>query len=256
MRPAPQLLFATAITLFASVVSAPSAISQPAAATGNSSRSYAQVIRLRPDMVTEWLALQRNEVIPAQKKAGVTSRTTLVTQVGNAFEYLILTPFPSWAAMDSDAPLVRALGADAAAQLNAKLRKCILTQQSYMTTRIDSLTIAATDALVWRTAVRRVVPGKMPEYQAYYKTDVLPGLQKAKASGTIAGAIFAVRGVGAASGEFTTVTQYAKFADIDGGDPLVRALGRDEAARINAKGLQLATNVQVVVRRRIADLSF
>ncbi|MGH7694595.1 MAG: hypothetical protein ACRENH_06425, partial [Gemmatimonadaceae bacterium] len=241
------------ISLAASAGTATSAQSQQ---TTPNVRSYVQVIRLKPDMVDEWRAIQRNEVIPAQKKAGVTSRTTLVTQVGNAYEYAILTPFPKWEAMDGEAPLVRALGREGAAQVNAKLRKCVLTQSSYMTNRVDSLTIPADSAPVWRVAVRRALPGKMRDYIAYYRAEVLPGLRKAKASGKIAGSTIAIRGVGATSGEFTTVTYYANFAGLDGGDPLVQALGQEAAARINAKGGELSTATQVVIRRRIADLSF
>jgi hypothetical protein len=250
-----SLLAAAAITLLVSGSAPVSVVAQPAAAPATT-RSFVQVVRLKPDMVTEWMDLQRNEVIPAQKKAGVTSRTTLVTVIGNTFEYVVLTPFPSFAAMDGDAPLVRALGAEGAARLNAKLRKTVLTQQSYMTNRIDSLTIPAGDAPVWRIQLRRIIPGKMADYLKYYHDEVLPGLQKAKASGRIAGSTIAIRGMGAQTGEFTTVTYYTKFADLDNGDPLVQALGREAAAAVNAKSALYATNTQVVVRRRIADLSF
>jgi hypothetical protein len=89
--------------------------------------------------------------------------------------------------------------------------------------------------------VRRALPGKIPDYVAYYRNDVSPGLQKAKASGKIAGATIAIRGAGAPSG------YYDKFADLDTGDPLVQALGTEAAQ---------ATNTQVIVRRRLADLSF
>jgi len=251
----PQLSLLVAAILVASASTATSAYSQQTAPVPNV-RSFVQVIRLKPDMVNEWIEIQRNEVIPAQKKAGITSRTTLTTQVGNAFEYSIITPFPKWEAFDSDAPLVKALGRDGAAQVNAKLRKCIMTQYSYMTNRVDSLTIPAPDALVWRIAVRRAVPGKMNDYLAYYRAEVLPGLRKAKASGQIAGSTIAIRGVGAPNGEFTTVTYYANFAGIDGGDPLVQALGQEAADRINAKSAEFSTPTQVFVRRRIADLSF
>jgi hypothetical protein len=254
MRTFPQLL-AVGIGVLTLVGAPARSLSQQMSPVPNV-RSYVQVIRLKPDMVTEWIALQRDEVIPAQKKAGVKSRTTLVTQVGNAFEYTILTPFPSWAGFDDPPPLVRALGVDGAAALNAKLRKCILTQSSYMTSRVDSLTIPASDAPVWRIAVRRALPGKMTEYLAYYRAEVLPGLRKAKADGKIAGSTIAIRGVGAQSGEVTTVTYYSKFADIDGGDPLVLALGREAANRINAKSAEFSTTTQVIVRRRIPDLSF
>lgn len=219
-------------------------------------RAHVQAVLLKPDMVNEWIDLQRNEVIPAQKKAGVTSRLTLATAVGESFEYLIITPFPSWAAMDADAPLVRALGADGAARLNAKLRKCILVQQTYMTNRQDSLSIPAGDALVWRQVVRQFSPGKQAEYLAFYRSDILPAMQKAKAQGKIVGSTVSVRGAGGMSGEFVETTHYARFADIDSGAPLTVALGAEAAAKLNTKGATLATTKQVIVRRRLADLSF
>lgn len=248
-------LVAAAVTLLASAAPAlaPAQAAAPAAA---STRSFVQIVRLRPEMVTEWMDLQRNEVVPALKKAGVASRITLATQVGNAFEYVLITPFSTWALMDGPATLARALGAEAAAQLNAKLRRCILTQTSYMATRVDSLSIAAGDALVWRTVVQRAMPGKMPEFLAHYRTEILPGMQKAKAAGKIAGSTIAIRGVGVPSGEFTTTTHYARFADLEGGNPLLLAFGQQAVNRINAKSATLSTVSQVVVRRRLADLSF
>lgn len=245
-----------AAAILAALLGAYSSSSAQPAATPSTTRSYVQVVRLKPEMVSEWVALQRTEVIPAQKKAGVASRVTLVTVVGNSFEYTILTPFPTWAAMDGEAPLVRALGSEGAAALNAKLRKCIMSQSSYMTTRQDELTIAGDDALVWRIAVRRAIPGKMGEYLAYHKAEMLPALRKAKADGKIAGATVAVRGAGAQSGEFTVVTQYAKFADLDGGNPIVHALGQEAGNAVTAKAAQYSTAGQVIIRRRVADLSF
>jgi hypothetical protein len=226
---------------------------QPAA---NTTRSYVQVVRLKPDMVNEWLELQRNEVIPAQKKAGVTGRITLATQVGNSFEYTILTPFPSWAAMDGDPPLTRALGAQGAAELNGKLRRCIMTQTSYLINRQDDIYIAPGDAKVWRVAVRRIIPGKMQDYLTFYRTEVFPAMQKAKAAGTIAGVSVATRGAGAPSGEFTVATFHPKFADLDAGDPLVPVIGREAAAAIAAKANQFSTPGQVIIRRRLPELSF
>jgi hypothetical protein len=202
------------------------------------------------------MALQRNEVIPAQKKAGVASRTTLVTQVGNGFEYVSITPFPDWSAMDGDAVLTRALGAEGAAALNAKLRQCIQSQESYMTNRRDSLTIDAANAPVWEVAIKRFVPGKTQEALALYRAELFPAMQKAKASGSIAGSTIATRGRGALSGEFTVVTFYNKFADLNGADPLIAAMGREAYDRFHAKAQGLWTNTRTVVRRRLAELSF
>ncbi len=252
MRTMSHPLYAAAITL---ALFGPTELATAQAPAPATTRSYVQVIRLKPDMVTEWMDLQKNEVIPAQKKAGVTSRVTLATAVGNSFEYILITPFASWASMDGEAPLTRALGAAGAAALNAKLRKCIMTQTSFLTSRQDDLSLPA-DALVWRTTVRRALPGKMQEYLAFYKAEVLPAMQKAKADGKIAGFVLATRGVGALSREFTSSTLYNKFADLDGPNPLAAVVGQDAATAIGAKSDLLTTTAQTYVRRRVADLSF
>lgn len=258
MRTPSQPLFTavTTLALFGTVGAAAAQTTTP-----SNPRSYVQVVRLKPDMVSEWVALQKDEVIPAQKKAGVTSRITLVTVVGNSFEYTVITPFPSWSSMDGDAPLTRALGAAGAAALNAKIRKCIMTQTAFLATRQDELSVAAAgEALVWQTSVRRSMPGKMQEYQALYKAAVVPAIQKAKADGKIAGSVLSTRGAGALSREFTINTLYNKFADLDGPNPvtaaLVAAVGRDSAAAIGAKTDLLTATSQTYVRRRVADLSF
>jgi hypothetical protein len=249
---------AAATLLFgASIGIAPTLQAQAAQATpSGTTRYYIQSVILKPDMVTEWIDLQKNEVIPAQKKAGVTSRTTLMTQVGEAFEYLVITPFPSWGAMDGPNAIMQALGPEGAARLNAKLRKCVLVQRSYMSLRRDSLSIPPGDALVWRYTIKQVNPGKMNDYLAFYKAEMLPAMQKAKAEGRIAGSSLSTRGVGATSGEFVEVHYHSKFAELDGAGPLVGAMGSDAAAKIGAKAAALATTKEVIVRRRVADLSF
>ena len=258
MKPLSQSLVAVAaLTLVAAASPAP-AIAQPAAAASATTRSQVTVVRIKPDMLNEWIDLQRNEVVPALKKAGIKQRTVWATAVGNSFEYTIITPFEKFALMDTPGPLVAALGAEAAARLNAKTRKCIEVSRTFMSNRIDDLNIPAGDALVMRSAVRRAAPGKMQEYLNHQRTDVLPALKKAKAEGKIAGAGISTRGSGAGADEVVSTTYYNKFADLDTTPfgPVAQAVGVEAAAKINAKGVGLSTPVQVIIRRRMADLSF
>ena len=228
---------------------------QPGAAPGTT-RYQVTVVRIKPDMIDEWIDLQKNEVIPALKKGGVTQRTVMQTAIGNSFEYTILTPYPSFAALDGPAVQVRALGAEGAARLGAKIRKCVDVQRTYLINRVDDLAIPQGNAIASRTTVSRPAPGKTQDYLNYIRTDLLPAMKKAKAEGKIAGYTVSTRGVGAAAGEMTTTTYYNKFADLDAGNPLIQVLGAAAAAPITAKGAALATTVQVVIRRRVADLSF
>ena len=219
-------------------------------------RSQVTLVRLKPDMVNEWLDLQKNEVIPAQKKGGVTSRTTLQTVFGNAFEYAVIIPYPSYGVLDGQNAQQKALGNEAAARLAAKIRKCILTQTTYVLNRRDDLGIPQGTAPAMRTVVSRPLPGKQDDYLNYIKNDLLPVMKKAKDAGKIAGYNVSLRGEGAAAGELTRTTYYNKFADLDAGNPAIPVVGQAAATALGAKGAALATTVQVLVRRQVADLSF
>jgi hypothetical protein len=94
------------------------------------------------------------------------------------------------------------------------------------------------------------------DYLAYLRTDVQPVMKKAKAAGKIAGYQVSTRGAGAALGEMTTTTYYSKFADMDAGSPLIQGAGPSAAAPITPRGAAVATGLQVIVGRRVADLSF
>ncbi len=220
-------------------------------------RFMATLTQVKPDMLNEWRDLQKNEVIPALKKAGVTSRNVAVPVFGNTYEYLSISPLSNYGVLDGPNPFVRALGPEAAARLAAKLRKCINGQRTYISTRQDDLSVLPdTPALVSVTIRRRIAPGKAEELRNYIKNDLLPVYKKAKAEGKIAGHQVGNRGLGATLGETTATTYYNKFADLEGGNALVKMLGQAGAAKLNAKAAGLSTIVETVVRRRIADLSF
>ena len=63
-------------------------------------RNQVIIVHVKPDMVTEWTALQKNELMPALKKAGVKTRTTYQTVLGNSFEYVTVTPSAKFADLD------------------------------------------------------------------------------------------------------------------------------------------------------------
>jgi hypothetical protein len=69
---------------------------------------------LKPGRAAEWRALQQNDVIPALKKVGVTTRTTLETLFGNTNEYVTLRPLDKFAEYDEQQGLLqRTLGTQA-----------------------------------------------------------------------------------------------------------------------------------------------
>ena len=218
-------------------------------------KSRVTITHVRPDMLTEWVDLQKNEVVPALKKAGVKSRTVYSSGLfGNAQEYVVVTPMEKFADFDAGNPMIKALGETASARLGEKLRKCTVSAQSFMSTRLDDLSnlSESTEPPLFITSLRlRVAPGKMQEFENLIKTEVRPVFKKAKAHYTVLR-----RGLGANPNDVTISTPYSKWADLDAPSPFVTALGPEAAAKVLAKFTGVSTVIEQVARTRVADLSF
>jgi hypothetical protein len=212
------------------------------------------VTQVKPDMLNEWLDLEKNEVVPAMKKGGQKTRTVYATRIfGNSYEYVAITPFEKYADFDGQSPMIKALGADGAARLNAKMRKCIVSTTSYGITRATDLSNVLEEAMpnMIVTARYRIATGKMAEFENLVKSDVLPVYKKGKT-----GLIVNRRGAGANPNDVTFSTVYNKFADMDGGPFLTKQLGREGADKLNAKFAGIRNLIDVYVRVRVPDLSF
>jgi hypothetical protein len=243
----------TMFAFWAGAVSLAVSLSTSSLAQNTSTMYRATITHVKPDMANEWLDLQKNEVVPALKKAGQTARTVYVSGLfGNSFEYLTVTPFGRYAEFDGPNPLVKALDAPGAARLVAKIDKCILSQNSYELTRlIDISNVIDGPAPAVLASVRyRIAAGKLQEFQDLVKSDILPVYKKAKVT-----LIVSQRGPGANVNDVTISTGYSKYADLDGGPFLVKQLGQEGANRINAKFANIRTLIEVAVRRRVAELS-
>lgn len=166
----------------------------------------------------------------------------------------MVTPFDKYAVYDSTSPQVEALGAEGAARLAAKLRKCEDSVQVFVSLPLPELSYLPAGnipAIAVYTRVR-VATGTMQEYQNFLKTEILPLYKKANVR-------FQVnrRGLGADTSDVTSIASVGnKYADLDAGSVLARALGADGAAKLLAKTAGMVTVVERVVRRRVPDLSF
>jgi len=217
-------------------------------------RSRVTVTHVKPDMVAEWIDLQKNEVVPAMKKAGEKTRTVYATSIfGDAYEYLLISPIENMSQFDGQGPLLKALDTAGANRLNEKLRKCTLSSTSYMITRLPDVSniLEGPTPNMLVTVRYRIAPGKMPEFQNLMKAEVLPVYKKAKM-----GMIVNQRGPGANVNDVTVSTAYTKFADMDAGPFMTQQLGKEAADRLNAKFIGIRNIMEVVVRRKVADLSF
>jgi hypothetical protein len=249
MKSRVQFLLGASSVLLASTLSI-----QCLAQTATPPTARITITHVKPDMLYEWLDLQKNEVVPALKKAGQTTRTVYVTSLfGNAYEYVVITPFEKYAGFDADNPMITALGQPASARLNEKLRKCTVSSTSYANTRLVDLSnvLEGPPPQMIVSARYRISPGKMQDFENLVKSDILPVYKKAKNGLTVSR-----RGVGANPNDVTMSTVYSKFADLDGGNFMVKQLGQAGADRVNAKFVGIRTLIEVLVRRRVPDLSW
>lgn len=78
-------------------------------------------LEVLPGRGQEWTQITRDEFLPALKKAGVTDSWVFATNFGGSpAQRSIVTPIANWAQLDTQAPLIRAIGAEAAQKLNLK----------------------------------------------------------------------------------------------------------------------------------------
>lgn len=230
-----------------------SALSLAQSAPALAARNLVTIVHVKPDMLNEWTDLVKNELIPAQKKGGAASRTTYQTLFGNSYEYVTLVPLEKYALLDGDSPQVRALGAPGAARLAAKLRRCVESQQVFISNLQAELSNPPSGDLPPMGVFTRVrvAPGKMQEYQDFVKSEILPIYKKANAPYTVTR-----RGLGANNNDLVSVAWVSKAADLDAGPLVLRTLGEAGFAKYLAKAGTMSTLVEQLVRRRVTELSY
>jgi len=213
------------------------------------------VSRVKPDMIQEFENLSKNELNPALKKARVPFRQVWTTATfGNLYEYVSVSPIDKFADFDGTLPLDRALGKDGAATMLAKVRRCVAdSHRSAMLFRPDLSIVkdSATPKMAVITTLR-LATGKGPEYESWLKSDLLPALRKSEIDGYwVHQTVF-----GGNINEWTALTLVRNYADLDGEGPLIRALGREAAAKILAKAAPFVLSVERSTARTRPDLSY
>lgn len=212
--------------------------------------------RLKPDMVTTWLALEKVDVVPALKKAGIASRAVYHTVVGETSEYESVQPIKGFEIFGEPGPLERALGRRKAADLRARLAQCYESVHRHIENRRNEFYLDPGKARVQFASKYRPLPGKSGAYTTFFRDYMLPVMKKAQANGTFAGLDYTVSGHGGEWGLITLDMYYTNFAPLNGEPPVAKTLGPKGTMALLAKGKGLITPLEWIVRERVPDLSF
>ena len=221
-------------------------------------RIQVAVIQLKPDMMTTWEDLQKNEMIPAQKKAGLPWRHTLANGAsGQGFTRVTIVPLANYAQLDMPGFIQRAVSAEANANYNAKLRTTILSQHTAIATFQPDLSIQsnATTPLGFQVVqTAELLPGKGDAFAASMKEDYLPAYKKA---GVKDYWVFNTN-QGGPGGERTLVRPIAKYAELDQQGLLAKAgLTEQQQDKIGERrNTTLAGGIKTEVYRFVPELSY
>ena len=213
------------------------------------------VAKIKPELVDQWLEFQKNETIPMLKKSGLKSRDAWTTATfGEGFTYAFVTPIESFAQYDGDARPVRALGADGARAYGEKNRRFVESTRTFaIQTRPDlsyDIKMTAPPKLALLSDIT-VAPGKVADYEAFVKTDVLPIMRKVRVGYAVDQTI-----IGGDISAFSSLIFYDSFADIGKGHPFQRVLGVEGERQLQAKAAAFVTHVERHVIRFVPELSF
>jgi hypothetical protein len=221
------------------------------AQTTNFSWLRFNVSRVKPEMAQEFEGYLK-QIGAAYKKSGAPFFIVYQNFAGDQTEYTSVLFVSKFADLDGPNPIAKTLGAEGYANLLRSLRRCTVSTTRYYSLIMDGLDIVKGPPGEYLMLTRtQIVPGKMPDYEAWLKSDYKPALEKAgvtfyRSSRPIFGApgntVEAVRGM-------------KNLAEIDGGPILTQALGADAVRAMNAKVNDLIRTSSITIIQIRADLS-
>jgi hypothetical protein len=228
-----------------------------AQAQPDTTRILVTVAHLKPEKVNEWRSLQQNEVIPALKKAGITTRTVLETLFGDRPEFITLRPLTSFAEFDGTGALEKALGAKAAATLGAKIQACEVSTQRYIINRQNEFTVGKIDAPIRVTTTYRINSGQAQTYRQFLRDYVLPLDRRGVQENKVAGFSVAITGNGSPEpGLWIQSTYLPNAAALDAPGLANQLLDEAQRNLLNARAAGMRVTVHNTVRRTVPELSY
>lgn len=213
------------------------------------------VVQVRPEAIEAWRDFQAKQTVPALKKIGVAQRDVYESIYGQAAQFRVVQPLAKYADRDNpQGPIVRALGEAPARAYNETLRKM---QASAATTIIESVPDVSYDPnpnAVYPVLILtrlHVAPGRVNDFLAYLHGERAAAIKKGQAKRELVSRVM----FGGDNNEFRIANFEDKIGALDNGSPLLRALGADGVAKLNAKLAGVVLSTDRTVWRRIEDLS-
>jgi hypothetical protein len=208
---------------------------------------------VKSEHVGEFMDIEK-QLAAAVKKGGGAWRSVWRSYVGQANEFMIISPLDNYAARDGQPAYVKGMEPGPLAALMARRALCI--ESSRMTIEralsdVSFMTAGAAPPAMLRVTRTRVRPGMAEQYLALVKSDLAPALKKGGATA------FRVRRVewGGSRYDFTTSIPLEKMAELDGDSYLIKGMGQAGATQYTNKVGQLISYSEYWIYRYLPDQS-
>jgi hypothetical protein len=217
----------------------------------------ATTAEVKPESIQALQDLLKNEQVPALKKAGVPWRLAYANgPFGQGFTITLVQPIANFAQYDQQGAMVRAVGADAAAKFNAKLRPMILGTRTVVLVYRPDLSVqgppATTPAPFLIVTTVRTNLNRADDFAALVKSDVLPAYKKAGIKDmSIYGTVF-----GGPDSDFVVGVPMVKYAELDLGSPFDRGMTAEGRKQLSTKAAGIVLGAETIVARYLPDLSY
>ena len=145
------------------------------------------VVQVKPERLSDFIKLYRDEINPALREAGVPWRSVWQTgEFGETYERHFVTPMASFAELDAGGPLGRVLEPRQLERVLERLRRSIDRRQSYAVLYRADLSVESDDVSgfpIARVTNVQVAPGRGADFEALLREN----LETFQAAGVVFG---------------------------------------------------------------------
>ena len=210
------------------------------------------IVQVKPERLSAFTKLYRDEINPALRKAGVPWRSVWQTgEFGETYERHFVTPIASFAELDAGGPLGLVLEPSELDQLLEKLRRSIDRRQSYAVLYRADLSVESDDVSgfpIPRGTNPQVAPGRGAEFEALLREN----LETFRTAGVVFGVY--QRQFGPGPVVWQIVENLRSYAELERGG-ILRAFG-DESQRMASQLSGVLIGIERTVLEFDQTLSF
>ena len=210
------------------------------------------IVQVKPERLSDFTKLHRDEINPALRKAGVPWRSAWRTgEFGETYERHFITPMASFGELDAGGPLGRVLEPRELDRVLEKLRRATVRRQSYAVLYRADLSVESDNVSglpIARVTNLQVAPGRGAEFEALFREN----LQTFRAAGVVFGVY--QRQFGPGPVVWQIVENLRSYAELERGG-ILRAFG-DESQRMASQLSGVLIGIERTVLEYDPTLSF